>query len=233
MDNHNLKRHISGQFNTELDNIRNRVLLMGGLVEKQLTDAIVAISTLEQPLAEAVIANDAKVNAFEVLIDEEGTRIIAKRQPAAGDLRLIFAISKTVTDLERIGDEAIKLSKNAIQMSEADSSPRQFVELRNLGERVKTMLGLALDAYARMDVDEALRIIQTDKLIDEEFDNISRLLITRMMEDPREIKNSLRISHCARALERIGDHSKNICEFVVYLVKGKDVRHGNMGVLEE
>ncbi|MCJ8271274.1 MAG: phosphate signaling complex protein PhoU [Psychrosphaera sp.] len=228
-----LNHHISRRFNEELEEARNQIMKMGGLVESQVENGLKSLLNHDIELAHEVVENDQQVNQLEIDIDENCLKIMARRQPAASDLRLMITIIKTITDLERIGDEAIKLSKNAIQMSAADSSPRQFGELRNLGERVKTMLGLALDAYARMDVDEALRIIETDKLIDEEFDNISRLLITRMMEDPREIKNSLRISHCARALERIGDHSKNICEFVVYLVKGKDVRHGNMGVLEE
>ena len=141
------------------------------------------------------------------------------------DLRSII---KTITDLERIGDEAEKLGKNALKLFAEESSAKTFVELRHLGDSVKKMLNRALNAYARMDVAEAFEIIQSDKEINQEFDNISRLLVIKMMEDPREIKNALRISWCARALERIGDHSKNICEYIVYLVKGKDVRHTSL-----
>jgi phosphate transport system protein len=223
-----LSHHISRKFNEELEEARNQIMKMGGLVESQVENGLKSLLNLDVELAQEVIDTDAQVNQLEIEIDENCTKIMARRQPAASDLRLMISIIKTITDLERIGDEAIKLSKNAIELNASDRVPRQFVELRNLGERVKVMLRQALDAYARMDVDEALRIIQSDKLIDEEFDHISRLLITKMMEDPREIKNALRIGHCARALERIGDHAKNICEFVIYLVKGKDVRHRDL-----
>ncbi len=224
MDNHNLKRHISGQFNTELDNIRNRVLLMGGLVEKQLTDAIVAISTLEQPLAEAVIANDAKVNAFEVLIDEECTRIIAKRQPAAGDLRLIFAISKTVTDLERIGDSAKKLAKVALEKN-TKSQGHLLVSLENLGRACIALLHEVLDCFARMDAAAAFEVHSKDRLIDAQYESMMRELMTYMMEDPRSIPSIMEVMWAARALERVGDRVQNIAEFVIYFVRGKDIRH--------
>ncbi|NRA60605.1 MAG: phosphate signaling complex protein PhoU [Psychrobium sp.] len=224
MDNQNLKRHISGQFNTELDNIRNRVLLMGGLVEKQLTDAIVAISTLEQPLAEAVIANDAKVNAFEVLIDEECTRIIAKRQPAAGDLRLIFAISKTVTDLERIGDSAKKLAKVALEKN-AKSQGNLLVSLENLGRACIALLHEVLDCFARMDAKGAFDVHSKDRLIDAQYESMMRELMTYMMEDPRSIPSIMEVMWAARALERVGDRVQNIAEYVIYFVRGKDIRH--------
>ena len=223
-----LSQHISKRFNQELEDVRNQVLKMGGLVEQQVSDGLVALLEGDESLGKKVVETDSRVNAMEVEIDETCTEILARRQPAASDLRLMVSIIKTITDLERIGDEAEKLGKNAIKLSDEDSSARQFVELRHLGDSVKKMLNRALNAYARMDIKEALDIIQSDRDINQEFDNISRLLVLKMMEDPREIKNALRISWCARALERIGDHSKNICEYIVYLVKGKDVRHTSL-----
>lgn len=226
-----LNHHISRRFNEELEQTRNQVMKMGGLVESQFEKGLSSLLNYDVELAQQVIDNDAIVNGLEIEIDERCTQIMARRQPAASDLRLMITVIKTITDLERIGDEAIKLGRNAIEIYESNNMPRPFSELRSMGERVKNMLRRSLDAYARMDVDEALKIIESDKLIDEEFDNISRLLITRMLEDPREIKNSLRINQCARAMERIGDHSTNICEFIVYLVKGTDVRHDNDRVM--
>lgn len=226
MDNDlHLSQHISKRFNQELEEVRNQVLKMGGLVEQQVSDGLIALLEADKELGQKVVETDAQVNAMEVNIDETCTEILARRQPAASDLRLMVSIIKTITDLERIGDEAEKLGKNAIKLFDEESSAREFVELRHLGDSVKKMLNRALNAYARMDVQEAIDIIQSDRQINQEFDNLSRLLVLKMMEDPREIKNALRISWCARALERIGDHSKNICEYIVYLVKGKDVRH--------
>ena len=223
-----LGTHISKRFNEELEEVRNLVMKMGGLVEQQVRKGLIALLESDQELARKIVEDDVKVNSLEVHIDETCTQILARRQPAASDLRLMVSIIKTITDLERIGDEAVKLGKNAVKLSDDGKSARQFVELRHLGEHVNETLNKALTAYARMDVATALEIIENDDVIDEEFDNISRLLITRMMEDPREIKNALRISWCARALERIGDHTKNICEYIVYLVKGKDVRHTSL-----
>lgn len=223
-----LSQHISKRFNQELEDVRNQVLKMGGLVEQQVSDGLIALLEADVILAQKVVDTDTQVNAMEVNIDETCTEILARRQPAASDLRLMVSIIKTITDLERIGDEAEKLGKNAIELSDESRSARQFIELRHLGDSVKKMLNRALNAYARMDVNEALDIIQSDKIVNQEFDNLSRLLLLKMMEDPREIKNALRISWCGRALERIGDHSKNICEYIVYLVKGKDVRHTSL-----
>lgn len=224
MDNLNLKRHISGQFNTELENIRNHVLLMGGLVEKQLSDAILAISTLDATLAQQVINNDRKVNSFEVSIDEECTRIIAKRQPAAGDLRLIFAISKTVTDLERIGDSAKMLASVALEKN-ASKQGKLLVSLENLGRQCVTMLHNVLDCFARMDVDAAFEVHSADSLIDAQYESLMRELMTYMMEDPRAIPSIMEVMWAARALERVGDRAQNIAEYVIYFIKGKDIRH--------
>jgi len=228
-----LSQHISKRFNQELEAVRNQVLKMGGLVEQQVSDGLIALLDADEALATKVIETDTQVNKMEVEIDETCTEILARRQPAASDLRLMVSIIKTITDLERIGDEAEKLGRNAIKLSDEEPSSRQFMELRHLGDSVKKMLNRALNAYARMDVDEALDIIQSDQHINQEFDNISRLLVLKMMEDPREIKAALRISWCARALERIGDHAKNICEYIVYLVKGKDVRHTSLDAIKE
>ncbi|MCW8877802.1 MAG: phosphate signaling complex protein PhoU [Kangiellaceae bacterium] len=221
----NLNHHISKRFNEELEEARSQVLKMGGLVEQQVREGLKALLDADTELAKKVVQDDVRVNAMEVNIDETCTQILARRQPAASDLRLMISIIKTITDLERIGDEAAKLGKNALKLTDDGKSARQLVELRHLGDHVSETLNRALTAYARLDVSTAIEIIENDQVIDEEFDNISRLLITKMMEDPREIKNALRISWCARALERIGDHTKNICEYIVYLVKGKDVRH--------
>lgn len=227
----NLSHHISRRFNQELELARNKIMKMGGLVESQVDNGLNSLLNLDVDLAQKMIKVDAEVNRLELSIDQHCQKILARRQPAASDLRLIITIIKAITDLERIGDEAIKLGKCAIELARTDLSGRQYIELRNLGERVKATLAEALNAYARMDVDTALRLIQEDKFINEECDNISRLLITRMMEEPEYIKSFLLISQCARALEHIGDHAKNICEFVVYLVKGKDVRHNNLQAL--
>lgn len=229
----NLTQHISKRFDEELDEVRNQVMKMGGLVEMQVKNGLTALLDSDLELADEVLDKDVEINEMEVDIDENCTQILARRQPAATDLRLMICIIKTITDLERIGDEAVKLGQNALKLTNDGRTARQFIELRHLGEHVSEMLNKALNAYARLDVDTALEIIKSDRVIDDEFDNVSRLLITKMMEDPREIKNALRISWCARALERIGDHTKNICEYVVYLVKGKDVRHTSVEEIVE
>jgi phosphate transport system protein len=227
-----LDKHISRRFNEELEQIRTLVIEMGALVSKQVDDGLSSLLTANNRLAEQVIERDNNVNAMELNIDEFCTKILARRQPAASDLRLIVSVIKTITDLERIGDEAVKFGKNAIKLSKGDfadnEGERPLIELKHLGNHISNTLNRALIAYAKMDVDEALAIIKDDNIVDEEFDNISRLLVTKMMENPREIKNSLRVTWCARALERIGDHTTNLCEYIVYLVEGKDVRHSTI-----
>ncbi|MGD8678654.1 MAG: phosphate signaling complex protein PhoU, partial [Chromatiales bacterium] len=197
-----LSQHISQRFNAELEEIRNRVMKMGGLVEKQISRGMKALLTSDTEYGELVTSSDYEINALEVDIDEECMQILARRQPAASDLRLIVTIIKTITDLERIGDEAEKLGRYSVLLADENTTPGHFVELGHLGHHVKRMLRDALDAFARLDAEAALRTIADDELVNEEFDAISRQLITRMMEDPREIKNALRISWCARALER-------------------------------
>ncbi len=225
MDKLHLDHHISKQFNAELEDVRNRVLAMGGLVEQQIGDALRALEKYDGALAENVVTNDYKVNAMEVAIDEECSRILARRQPAASDLRLILAIIKTITDLERIGDEAERIARMAIRLADASGPRSQYFELRHMGTHVRYMLHDALDSFARLDAAAARAVAERDTQIDHEYGSILRELMTFMMEDPRTISRMLNVVWCARSLERIGDHAKNICEYVVYLVEGKDVRH--------
>ncbi len=218
-------QHISHQFDEDLESLRSKVLNMGGMVEKQVENALIALTKSDSSLAEEVATSDYKINAMEVAIDEECTQVIALRQPAASDLRLVVAIIKTITDLERIGDEAEKIGKHAVKLATVERTPTYFLELKHLGEQVRKMLHDSLDAFARMDTDSAIAIAQGDREINDEYDALVRQLITHMMEDPRSIKRSLRVMWCARSLERIGDHAKNICEYIIYTVAGMDVRH--------
>jgi len=224
MDNLNLGRHISGQFNEDLENVINHVMHMGGLVEKQLSDSLSAVNNTDETLAKSVLAADYKINALEVSIDDECTRIIAKRQPAAGDLRLIMAIIKTIADLERIGDEAQKIARVALENFSGDQKAL-LLNLDNLGRKVLEFLQASLDAFTRMDVEAAVKTHQSDEKIDREYEALVRQLMTYMMEDPRSIPQIMTVIWSARALERIGDRCQNICEYIIYFVKGKDVRH--------
>jgi len=233
MDKNSLGHHISQQFNAELEDIRSKVLAMGGLVEQQIQEAINALVTADVELAESVVKNDVRINALEVNIDEECARILARRQPAASDLRLIVAVIKTITDLERIGDEAEKVARMAVELASLDRPRSQYHETQVLGERVQRMVHDALDAFARMDVEAALKVAQYDEEVDHEYEGILRQLITHMMEDPRSIKRVLDVIWSIRALERIGDHAKNICEYIIYFVKGKDVRHLGLDAIEK
>jgi phosphate transport system protein len=233
MDKSDIGHHISQQYNEELEDLRSRVLAMGGLVEKQIADAVEALSEGDVELADHVITTDYQVNAMEVNIDEECAQILALRQPAASDLRLVVAVIKTITDLERIGDQAEKVAHMALRLADAERPKNSYHEIRNMGKQVREMLHNALDAYARLDTEAAIRVAHEDLNVDSQYEAIMRQRITHMMEDPRSIARSLDVMWAARALERIGDHSRNICEYVIYLVKGKDVRHISLKKMEE
>ena len=220
-----LGQHISQGFDAELEGLRSKVLEVGGLVEVQLAAALKSLSTVDGELARRVIVDDYKVNALEVEIDEQCSQILARRQPVASDLRLIITVIKTITDLERMGDEAVRVARMAKHLSKSDPPEVKHSELRNLGQLVTSMVHNALDAFARTDLDLAMQVKVDDRRVDQEYETITRELITFMMENPRLIPRVLDVQWSARALERIGDRACNICEYVIYLVKGKDVRH--------
>jgi phosphate transport system protein len=225
--------HLSKQFDADLETLRSGVLQMGGLVESQIRGAIEAFTNGNADLIEQIVAAEARVNECEVQIDDDCSHIIVKRQPAAGDLRLIMAISKTVTDLERIGDEAEKIARMSKQIHDRGHTDlHRFANIRHAADIALSMLRQALDAFARLDTAQAASIIRQDMAIDIEFRSILRQLITFMMEDPRTISTALEIVWIAKAVERIGDHAKNIAEDVIYIVKGTDVRHTAVEVVE-
>ena len=225
MQTSDITDHISRRFNADLEDLRNSVLKMGGLVETQLSKAISAIVSGDSALGLKVANDDYQVNALEVAIDEECSRILATRAPTAGDLRLIVAIIKTITDLERIGDEAEKIGFLASKLAAMDRPVDSYRELKNLGNHVLQMVRDAMNAFARLDVESSMTVVREDEHVDEEYDAIARQCITYMMEDPRSVKRVMNVTWAARALERIGDHAKNICEYTIYMVEGRDVRH--------
>lgn len=225
METTDLSHHISSRFNEDLEAVRANLLKMGGLVEEQLQKALAALSDADSEVAAEVVRNDEAVNRMEVAIDEECLRILATRAPTAGDLRLIVAIIKAITDLERIGDEARKIANIALRLATHERPPDRYREIKHLGRLVAGMVHEALDAFARMDVEAALRVPQHDRLVDEEYESMQRQCVTFKMEDPRQVRRILDTTWAGRALERVGDHAKNIAEYVVYMVHGQDIRH--------
>ncbi len=225
--------HTYKQYDAELEAVRAKVLQMGGLVEQQIINALEALVSVNPKLAEEVMEADHRVNALEVQVDEDCSHIIARRQPAASDLRMIMMVVKTITDLERIGDEATKIARVAQKIYESDRmyKPR-FNEIKTMVTLVREMLRTALDAFARLDVTRTVEVARQDEQVDEQFRAAMRQLITFMLEDPRTISMSLEVWFVAKAIERIGDHAKNIAEYVVYMVKGKDVRHTTVAEME-
>ena len=232
METSDLSHHISRRFNEDLESVRTRVLAMGGFVEEQMQKAVEALVEGNSALGREVALDDHKVNDMEVSIDEECSRILATRAPTAGDLRLIVAIIKTITDLERIGDEGEKIAHIAARLASMERPENKYREIKHLGRQVARMVHDALDAFARMDAQAALRVAREDRSVDEEYEAIHRQCITFMMEDPRQIRRALDIMWVVRALERIGDHAKNICEYTIYMVHGKDVRHTRLDDVE-
>ncbi len=221
------------QLSDELEALRRQVLAMGGMVESQLSRAIAAVVSGDSDLGLQVANDDYKVNDLEVSIDEECSRILETRSPSAEELRLIVAVIKTITDLERIGDEAEKIGFLASRLAGMDRPADSYRELKTLGNHVLHMLRDAMNAFARLDVDDAFEVVREDERVDEEYETVSRQCITFMMEDPRSIKRVMNVTWAARSLERIGDHCKNICEYVIYMVKGRDVRHTGISDVAE
>ncbi|MBU1361487.1 MAG: phosphate signaling complex protein PhoU [Gammaproteobacteria bacterium] len=227
------EKHLSSQFDSELNAVSSRVMELGGMVEAQIQQAVYALAEFDAEAADRVIETENRVNAMEIEIDRELSTIIARRQPTARDLRLLIAISKTTANLERVGDEANKIArmvKSIIESGSARALPS--TELRIASDLASGLLRKALDAFARLDTAAALSILKDDDLIDKEFDGFVRKLVTYMMEDPRTISASLDLLFLAKAIERIGDHAKNIAEFIIYIVKGADVRHTSMNEIE-
>ena len=227
-----MNEHTSKQFDADLENIRTRVLQMGGMVELQIIKAVEGLVGGDLVLIDQVIDNDQRVNQIEVELDETCSQIIAKRQPAAVDLRMIMTVIKTITDLERVGDEAKKIAKMAKALHSAEMQFVPRVELRHAANLAVEMLRKSLDAFARLDLNAAAQVVRQDKEVDAEFKGIMRQLITFMMEDPRTISRGLEVLFIAKAIERIGDHAKNMSEYVVYMVKGRDVRHIGLEEIE-
>jgi phosphate transport system protein len=232
MDVEDLGHHISRRFNEDLEHVRSSVLAMGGLVEEQFDRAIRALADGDSALGLQVAEDDIKVNKMEVSIDEECSRILATRAPTASDLRLVIAVLKAITDLERIGDEAEKIGVLSARLASLERPSTNYRELRNLARHVKAMVHNALNAFARLDTKAALDVVKADDAVDEEYESIYRQGITFMMEDPRTISRIMDVTWMARALERIGDHAKNICEYVIFMVHGKDVRYTGLANIE-
>ncbi|MCV2348613.1 phosphate signaling complex protein PhoU [Paucibacter sp. Y2R2-4] len=228
-------KHLSTQFDTELSGISTRVLEMGGLVESQVAQAVLALTSFSGDIASVVLKQEEQVNAMEVEIDRDLSGIIARRQPTARDLRLLIAISKTIANLERVGDEAARIARTVQRLINSGVSSRLRLPMSDLAfeaELATALLRKALDAFARLDVEKAVEVLKQDDQIDKEFDGLMRKLITYMMEDPRTISSSIDLVFVAKAIERVGDHAKNLAEVIIYVVKGTDVRHNTPEAVE-
>ncbi len=229
------EKHLSAQFDAELSGISTRVLEMGGLVESQVAQAIYALTNFSEATAAQVLAREETVNAAEVEIDRDLSRILARRQPTARDLRLLIAVSKSIANLERVGDEAARIARTVQRLISAGMSSRLRLPVEDLkfeSDLAIALLRKALDAFARLDVDKALEVLKQDDQIDQEFEGLMRKLITFMMEDPRTISSSIDLVFVAKAIERVGDHAKNLAEQIIYIVKGTDVRHSSVEAVE-
>ncbi|HWU97766.1 MAG TPA: phosphate signaling complex protein PhoU [Oxalicibacterium sp.] len=223
--------HSSKQYDMDLETIRSKVLLMGGLVESQFQDAIASFRSGNVAQAEQIIKADENVNNLEVSLDDACSHLIVKRQPAANDLRTVMATIKVITDLERIGDESSKIARAAKNISERGvTAINHYETIRVMAASAGNMLHDALDAFARLDGKQAIKLIAQDQLVDHEFRSVMRMLITFMMEDPRTISSALDTLWVAKAIERVGDHAKNIAEYVIYIIEGKDIRHTDYAV---
>ena len=226
--------HISSQFDADLEAIRTSMLQMGGLVEAQARAAVAVYAQFDAAQIDPIRASEERINQMEIDLDNLCTQLIVKRQPAAGDLRLVMAVIKTITDLERIGDEAAKIARYALAMHERGAVHLPgFSDIHTAAGIAVAMLKGALDAFARLDAAAAGRIVMQDKLIDSEFRSVLRQLITFMMEDPRTISTALDTIWIAKAVERIGDHAQNIAEYVIFAAKGTDVRHASHATLDQ
>ncbi len=225
MEQFELEKHTSSEYNAELEDIRNHLLKMGGKAENQLRMVLKAMKQSSKELADELLEHGDDIDQMEIDLDQECTRIIARRQPAASDLRLIVAVMKSITDIERIGDETEKMARLLKKLISRDFHSKYFEEIDHLGQEVLANLSGSLNALARLDAEEAIKIAQKDQVIDAHFDELNGHLIKRMVKDPNKVKPYLSMSQCAQSLERIGDHAKNICEYIIYLVIGKDVRH--------
>jgi phosphate transport system protein len=228
MEAADLSHHTSRRFNEDLERVRTKVLAMGGFVEEQLSHALTALVQGDSALGQSVASQDYKVNNMEVSIDEECSRILATRAPTAGDLRMVVATIKTITDLERIGDECERIGTIASRLANIERPTDRYREVKHLGRTVQLMVHNMLDACARLDANLALETARNDRVVDEEYESIQRQCITFMMEDPRTIRRALEVMWVVRSLERIGDHAKNICEYIIYMVHGKDIRHTSL-----
>jgi phosphate transport system protein len=232
MDAADISHHTSRRYNQELEQVRSKVLAMGGFLEDQLSRSLMALIDADSSLGRAVASNDHMVNGMELSIDDECSRILATRSPAAGDLRMIVATIKAITDLERIGDECEKVGLIAARLATAERPADRYREVKHLGRRVQLLVHDTLDAFARLDATAALQTCRKDRIIDEEHEAIQRRCIADMTADPSTVECTLEIMWVVRSLERIGDHAKNICEYVIYMVHGKDVRHTSLDHIE-